>query len=485
FHDTSSGEFSIVKVPISQVLGNKTRAELINHLTALANRQKQGKTEAEQALLYSMNQRMDANIVLRASGQPTEDIADAEMEATGISAVGRLKYSDDFERAGMAHEMSVVMSTGDFDALIDASNEIRERINAADTVVAADAVVRGQVFDALVRTRNKDIENDSYAWIIQASGNARGAMDPPEDLPHGPPPLWLRLDTVYDEFDRHGVPEHTRRPLSKPDAEALVRQYADQENSLARVRFLRALRDNYGPYHGTMIRELINAGLPDHTAITGEVESIETAMALDDASSIPESELRGALRTGEATNIENLIDSKTGKFREFANAMSPGNRPVEAIYRNALLKLSYVNSINGDRATAAVRNAEATLFQEWEIIGNTMVPKNQIDDGVRRALSSPDIVVDAIMDRIDPVETFANPDLGELKELGKERFIMSLRFAPKLYINEANTGVHVWVQDGKARDAEGQPIMLTWEELSALGRKTTGIEDLPFSLGGF
>jgi len=474
FHDTSSGEFSIVKVPISQVLGNKTRVELINHLTALANRQKQGKTEAEQVLLYGMNQRMAANILLRASGEPTEDITDAEMEATGVSVAGRLTYSDDFERAGMNHEMSVVTSTGDFDALTDAGNEIRERINAADTVVAADAVVRDRIFNALVAERNKAITADSRAWIDQASGVVQAVMNPPGGLEKSEVPFHARLEVVRKEFERHGVPEQDRRYINIDDAQDAVRRHNQLENNTDRLTFLKGLGESFGPFRGSMFRNLVKEGLPDYAVAAVDPLNITTGLRIYEVNSISDADLKQRLETGVAQSILDQVNTKTGDFDLWANALPPFNLDVEARMRKQLLKFAYFHAETGDDIKESVKKGyQELLGGEWEVIGTAMVPRAQITDSLRRALERPGLIIAAIEDRIDVVETFPDPELinkkGELDELVKERYMVSLRFAPEPRINEANDGINIWLEGIKVRDAQGTPISLTWEEVDALG----------------
>ncbi len=303
-----------------------------------------------------------------------------------------------------------------------------------------------------VNERNKQLTADPAKYALQ-SDNVKNSFEVYTQTGDGK----QFAATTIAEQKRLGVPGDFVSVLSKPQADQMVSQYQQGDESAA--EFVQTLRDQFGDYFPTVMRDLTAAGLSPNAATVAVLPSDSRGSTyLAQADKEGYKAIKETLNPDDYKSITDSVMDELGDFDSTSYSVGTRNQVKQS---TELLAMKYLSSGVYDNPSDAVEAAANDVVNSrYEYQDTYRVPVERdaymIETGVDRLIPS---VIE--MDLLPPRSATLPPDVA------LESYKSSLK--PKAITLNDDSGVVMYDnQNEPILDSNGNLIIYTWDELEKL-----------------
>lgn len=303
-----------------------------------------------------------------------------------------------------------------------------------------------------VNERNKQLTADPAKYALQ-SDNVKNSFEVYTQTGDGK----QFAATTIAEQKRLGVPGDFVSVLSKPQADQMVSQYQQGDESAA--QFVQTLRDQFGDYFPTVMRDLTAAGLSPNAATVAVLPSGSRGSTyLAQADKEGYKAIKETLNPDDYKSITDSVMDELGDFDSTSYSVGTRNQVKQS---TELLAMKYLSSGVYDNPSDAVEAAANDVVNSrYEYQDTYRVPVERdaymIETGVDRLIPS---VIE--MDLLPPRSATLPPDVA------LESYKSSLK--PKAITLNDDSGVVMYDnQNEPILDSNGNLIIYTWDELEKL-----------------
>lgn len=303
-----------------------------------------------------------------------------------------------------------------------------------------------------VNERNKQLTADPAKYALQ-SDNVKNSFEVYTQTGDGK----QFAATTIAEQKRLGVPGDFVSVLSKPQADQMVSQYQQGDESAA--EFVQTLRDQFGDYFPTVMRDLTAAGLSPNAATVAVLPSGSRGSTyLAQADKEGYKAIKETLNPDDYKSITDSVMDELGDFDSTSYSVGTRNQVKQS---TELLAMKYLSSGVYDNPSDAVEAAANDVVNSrYEYQDTYRVPVERdaymIETGVDRLIP---LVIE--MDLLPPRSATLPPDVA------LESYKSSLK--PKAITLNDDSGVVMYDnQNEPILDSNGNLIIYTWDELEKL-----------------
>lgn len=302
---------------------------------------------------------------------------------------------------------------------------------------------------AAVNARNKQLSADPALYALQ-SDNVQNSYKLYSQTGDGK----SFAATTIAEQKRLGVPGDFVSVLSKPQAQQMVTQYQQGDESAA--EFIQGLKAQFGDYFPTVMRDLTGAGLSPNAATVAVLpQGSRGATYLAQADKEGYKAIKETLPSDDYKSITDSVMDELGDFDSTSYSVGTRNQVKQS---TELLAMKYLSAGIYDSPSDAVEAAANDVVNSRYTYQDTYrVPEKKdayiIERGVDRVLPS---ILD--MDLLAPRSANLPPDVAQ------ESYKSSLK--PKAITLNDDSGVVIYDnQNEPVLDSNGNLIIYTWDEL--------------------
>jgi hypothetical protein len=303
-----------------------------------------------------------------------------------------------------------------------------------------------------VNERNKQLTADPAKYVMQ-SDNVKNSFEVYTQTGDGK----QFAATTIAEQKRLGVPSDFTTILTKQQAGQMVSQYQEGDESAA--EFVQTLRDQFGDYFPSVMRDLTGAGLSPNAATVAVLPSGSRGSTyLAQADKEGYKAIKETLATDDHKEITTTVMDELGDFDSTSYSVGTRNQVKQS---TELLAMKYLSSGVYDNPSDAVKAAANDVVNSrYEYQDTYRVPVERdaylIEVGVDRLIPS---VID--MDLMPPRSATLPPDVA------LESYKSSLK--PKAITLNDDSGVVMYDnQNEPILDSNGNLIIYTWYELEKM-----------------
>lgn len=336
---------------------------------------------------------------------------------------------------------------------------------------AAQAASRLESVERAVRAQRSAFEKDPAAYVIHLSPDIRGKFDAlAQALADGNMPQAQKAE-ITQAYATAAMAEQKRlgndQPVLLPAAHAdkIVAQFHDQQQGGQNAAVLmHALAEQWGAYWPQVYGQMAPK-LPSAAVVIGAGMKPAPAALLAEAAALGRGEM---LKTMPPNTAGDVAEALSREMAAFESTMAPQHGGLQTANRvregTELLALRYMRS--GMNASDAARQAFTdTVGEKYNFRGTFRVPVEHdavlVERGAQQALQN--------------LESFGldvPPSAFALDEAdARATYIRSLKAYSKWVTAADESGLVLYNQFGAAvMGADGEPVKLTWGELSERGK---------------
>lgn len=340
----------------------------------------------------------------------------------------------------------------------EATNILQNFNPAPSGVAGSDFKEKQGIFQSMQRAYQGMVqqrEDDPAAYVARYSPTVQQAIN--TAMTENTPEAYQNLArTSIAEQRRLGVADP--KPLTKNQAAGFVRMFDNQEEGGENAaQLVQRESQLYGPYFGDVLKQ-VGTKLPPEVQVIASDPSPEIAERLASISKIKDSDLFGALETGEKADIEAEVTSQLEPLRQSLVNQAGGLDTYTRLRKVAVkAAASYVVSgdSTGDAAEKVVDGiAGKYTFEDTYRVPNT-VDANAVSAGARTYIS------DLTSDQLYPLEGLP----GVSEEDNAKQLEDAVKNSGEWVTNQDESGLDLMVNGYRVLGRDGNPISLTWDQL--------------------
>lgn len=271
-----------------------------------------------------------------------------------------------------------------------------------------------------------------------------------------------------------GVPSYKQKIF--PDGMANeVANSIERTKPQDKIDMLSGLRQQYGDYWPQAYNELVQAGVPDTTAVLMKMDQVDqrhAAYMLAEASAAGDS-LKKAIPKETVKSIDEEVSVNLQEY--FTTVMSQaGNTGEIGRMTNAASTLAYQYALKGENAESASKKAvNEIISKKYNTLGTVRVPVSYNSDYVSDGMKD---VISFIQDEesIDP--RILGSYSGTPDSIIREQYREELKTGGYFITNEKEDGVYLMDKNDfnvvMNKDGTLVPVEVKFSELERMGRKT-------------
>lgn len=354
------------------------------------------------------------------------------------------------QQLGVTLSTLATASPEDRRAILERENPVQETVGAG---FAADSQRFGMLVKS-VQSMESKLTNDPAMYAIQYSDPVRKAYDA---MQQNPALAGEYATVVTAEQQRMGSPEV--KLLPEQQAKSIVAQFnqSDGEDAAALIE---GLSKDWGNHWPTVYKQL-SKDLPPAALVIASGVDPATSELLARNSNIKTDELRKGLEKSSATDADKAVDEALSGFQQ--TLASQGGTATYAKINEQAKRLAYTYMAQGTSpAEAADKVYRDLVDNKYVIVDSYRVPRTYDADSVQAGAS-------AALENIDASKFGALAPKGVLPEFISERIGSALKRDGQWVTNEDESGLVLMLNGSIVKDAEGNRIERTFDELVSDG----------------
>lgn len=252
--------------------------------------------------------------------------------------------------------------------------------------------------------------------------------------------------------------------LPRGVADAIVRQFNDDtQGGQPPAQLLQAQADMWGQYWPQVYSQIAKSLAPTARVIAN-LRDTPAAALLSSTSKAKTEELRGAIASTKATDIDDHVMLQLTEFQQSVTGWTTRGSQTYTDYSEAAKRLAYIYTAQGAEPVFAARRAVGELvYDYYDFHRAVRIPRGVDKNASVRGM-------DAILRNADSLVITVPADLALGQRFTREQVAASIKANGFFTATGDDSGVALWLEGRNGARAvegpDGRPITFTWAELA-------------------